>query len=142
MGGSAEGKVQLLVKAAGEFSPKPLELGLRSEVRFKSRPLFKSIAPSGLSAAGQSNWHVVETDLPASGVNQWDLCHAMKHQGQSLAPGGIEIIEPDLAQRWPIGPTARMQTDFAIRDGDPHDQDPSFPCEKDNFWFRDAAHGR
>ncbi|MCP3414242.1 S8 family serine peptidase [Bradyrhizobium brasilense] len=142
MGGSAEGKVQLLVKAAGEFSPKPLRLGLKSEVRFRSRPLFKSIVPSALGAAAQPNWHVVETDLPASGVNQWDLCHAMRHQGQSLATGGIEIIEPDLEQRWPIGPTARMQTDFAIRDGDPHAQDPSFPREKDNFWFRDAAHGQ
>lgn len=62
------GKVQLLVKAVGGLSPKPLKLGLKSEVTFKSRPLFKSIAPGGLGAAAAASWHLVETDLPASFV--------------------------------------------------------------------------
>jgi Subtilase family len=140
MGG--QGKVQLLVKATGPLSSKPLKLGLKSEIAFKSRPLFKSIGVGGLGAAAASNWHLVETDLPAPGVSQWELCHAMMRQGAGIAAGAVEIVEPDLEQRWPIGPSARMETSFAIREGDPHPQDPSFPRERDDYWFRDDAHGQ
>jgi subtilisin family serine protease len=144
MGSSTEGKVQLLVKAKGPVVANPMALGLTGPpVRLKVRPLFQSVGKGDArGAAAASEWHIVETELPASGMSQWDLCHAMIQHGQSLAPGGIEIVEPDLEQRWPIGPTPRSETNFAVREGDPHPQDPDFPHDKNDYWFRDPAHGQ
>lgn len=143
MGSSTEGKVQLLVKAKGPIVANPLALGLKAPVRLKVRPLFRSVGRTDAKGAtAASEWHIVETELPASGMNQWDLCHEMMRQGQGIASGGVEIVEPDLEQRWPIGPTARMETNFAVREGGAHPQDPAFPREKNDYWFRDAEHGQ
>ena len=140
---SSEGKVRLLVKAAGPITAAPLALGLnKSPIKLTVKPLFKSIgSASGLAAAAASNWHIVETELPAASVSQWELCHALVHQDAGFASGGVEIVEPDLEQKWPIGPTQRRETAFAIREGDQKPQDTTFPTDPDNYWFRNAVHG-
>jgi hypothetical protein len=101
MGSSSVGKVQLLVKASGSLSVGPMGLGLNGPpVEFRVRPLFESIGKTDTEgAAPASEWHIVETELPAAGMSQWDLCREMMAHGQSLAPGGIEIVEPVLESR-------------------------------------------
>jgi Subtilase family len=140
---SSEGKVRLLVKAAGPVLTAPMKFGLSdTPVKLNVKPLFTSIGSTGgLAAAPTSNWHIVETELPASDISQWELCHALAKQGAGFAPGGVEIVEPDLEQKWPIGPTLRGETAFAIREGDTKQQDASFPTDPDNYWFRNAIHG-
>lgn len=143
MSSSSEGKIRLLVKASGTVSANPLALGLNGPpVKLNIRPLFQSIGRGdGLSATSTSNWHIVETELPSSGLSQWELCHAILADGSAIAPGGVEIVEPDLEQKWPIGPTARREASFAVREGRPQPQDPAFPHNPDNYWFRNATHG-
>jgi hypothetical protein len=144
MGSSSDGTIRLLVKATGPLSTAPLKLGLSgAPTKLLVKPLFRSIGLSaGLAARPQPTWQIVETEIPSSGVSQWELCHAMMAHSESVAPGGVEIIEPDLEQRWPIGPTSRLETNFAVREGDPHTQDPDFPRDTDNYWFRDEMHGQ
>jgi hypothetical protein len=141
---NSEGTVRLLVKAAGPLTVKPLALGLEGPpVTFTVKPLFESIGSvAGFAAAPAPSWYIVETELPTSGASQWDLCHAMMQHGESIAPDGIEIVEPDLEQRWPIGPTDRLGINFAVREGDAHQQDPNFPHDTDNYWFRDSLHAQ
>jgi Subtilase family len=140
----SEGMVRFLVKATGSVSTTPLNLGLSGDpIRFAAKPLFKSI---GLleepAVAAQHTWQIVETAIPSAGVSQWELCHAMIAYGENLASGGVEFVEPDLEQQWSIGLNARADTSFAVREGAPHKQDPEFPHDPDDYWFRNQLHGQ
>jgi hypothetical protein len=135
----------LLLKSRGSAAQGQLLLGsTRAVTGFTSRPLFHSIGLPGKVAAGAAapQWSVVTFDRLDQTPNPWDACHALISQGSAIAPGGVDFVEPDLVQQWPVkqSPTGNALT--ATREGEPHPQDSDYPTESDNFWFRDAEHGQ
>jgi hypothetical protein len=140
-----DGRMRFLVKgrgigAGGHFA---LRLG-GAKVQFNSQPLFRSIgAPGGLGAApSTTRWFLVTADAPVDNANPWDACHALIADGQGIAAGGVEFIEPDLLQRWPVEPRPLGAAAFTLREGGQRKQNPDFPVEPDDLWFRDARHGQ
>ena len=140
-----DGRLRLLLKGRGSAAQGKLSLSAaRPATGFTSRPLFQSIGTSraGAAAAAAPQWSVVTFDAVDEAPNPWDACHALISEGPAIAPGGIEFVEPDLVQRWPVKQSPTANALAAAREGEPHPQDSDYPTEPDNFWFRDIDHGQ
>ena len=118
-------------------------MGLSEPVRLPVEPLFNSIGRSlGMAVdAHEPTWHLVKTQLPSPGMSQWQLCHELLEKGGKFAAGGVTFAEPDLEQRWEVGKTRRTEIELGLREGDPHAQDPDYPVQADDFWFRAPGFG-
>ena len=69
----------------------------------------------------------------------WDHCHDIL-----AADSSVVAVEPDLVQRWPVGPTDTGQK-FGARAGGPHPQDIGggySGVADDNYWFRNSTHNQ
>ena len=101
----------------------------RTATGFTSRPLFRSIGVPGkvAAAATASQWSVVAFDPLDQRPNPWDACHALISQGSAIAPGGIDFVEPDLVQQWPVKQSPTGSALAAAREGEPHPQDSDYP---------------
>jgi hypothetical protein len=131
---------QLLLKGRGSAARGMISLGAtRAATGFNSRPLFRSIGVSG--AGGASQWAVVTFEAVDEPPNPWDACHALISEGPAIAGGGVEFVEPDFVQQWPVKVSQTGNALAAARTGDPHPQDSNYPTKPDNFWFRDIDHG-
>jgi Subtilase family len=129
---------RILVK--GRLAPGHGTLALGAgHVTFTAERLFQSVgAAHGPGIAEQPAWHLVTAQ--ESDTNAWDLCHAAVASAPfALAPGSIEIAEPDLGQSWQYdGDAGRMLALVAGCAQSP--PKPDFPSEPDPLWYRDAAH--
>src|SRR5260370_38660122 len=138
---SGDERIRFLVKGKG---PAAFGAGARN-IAFTSQPLFGSISAAGglAAAASPSQWFLVTAEAGVDSENPWDACHALMAQGQGVAAGGVEFVEPDLLQRWMVEPRPPGASPFALRAGELHNQNPDFPTIPANdLWFRDAQHGQ
>jgi hypothetical protein len=141
-------RMRFLVKGRGSAASGHLALGIgAASVPFTAQPLFRSIGAAGdqgISATSPA-WLLVTADAGVDSANPWDACHAlMTEEGHSVAAGGVEFVEPDLLQRWPVAPRPPSIAAFALREGGPHQQNGvDFPAVAgDDLWFRDTGHGQ
>lgn len=134
-------KLQFLVKGQGLSRNAKLALDGKAAAPLTWEPLFKSIGKSnGLGAAASSNWFRVTADVSADAKNPWDACYDLMQSG---ALEGVEFIEPDLQQKWPIDPRQPKGTPFAITVGKPDPQNPDFPhIDNEPLWFREPRFGQ
>ena len=139
-----DGRLSLLLKAHGSAAQGRVSFGVaRTAIGFTSRPLFHSIGALGTGAvAAPSRWSVLTFDATDEAPIPWDACHALITQGPAIAVGGVEFVEPDLMQQWPVKQSPIGNPFAAARKGDAHPQDGSYPTEPDKFWFRDADHSQ
>ncbi|HTO85524.1 MAG TPA: S8 family serine peptidase, partial [Methylomirabilota bacterium] len=134
---------RILVKAAPGLSDKKLTLGTAAAA-FEVEPLFTSIgAHSALGATADDVWYLLKPVVAADGKKPWDLCHDLMRDGFGLAGAPApKFAEPDIEQKWITGGALESGQALAqscdIRD----QQDPEFPVNSDNYWFRDAAHSQ
>ncbi len=143
---SGDERMRFLVKGKGPAASGHFALGAGARnIAFTSQPLFRSIGTAGglAAAAGAPQWFLVTAEAGVGSENAWDACHALVAQGQGVAAGGVEFVEPDLLQRWMVEPRPPGAAPFALREGEPHKQNPDFPTIPANdLWFRDAQHGQ
>ena len=136
-----QNKLQFLVKGQGLSRNAKLAIDDKAEVSLACEPLFKSIGKSnGLGATAPSNWLRVTADVGADAKNPWDACHDLMKTG---ALEGVEFIEPDLQQKWPVDPHRPKGTPFAVTAGKPDPQNKDFPTvQGDPLWFREPKFGQ
>ena len=133
-------KLQFLFKGQGLSHNAKLAINEKAEVPLTLEPLFKSIGKSnGLGAASPSKWFRVTADVDADAKNPWDACHDLMKTG---ALEGIEFIEPDLQQKWPVDPHRPKGTPFAVTEGKPDPQNTDFPVGSEPLWFREPRFGQ
>ena len=141
-------KLRLLVKARGDaLADRKLTLSERkglgaaaSSFTMKAEPLFGSINAArrgGPAAGSEPRWHHVTVDVDAASVNPWQACHDLVSNGI-----GAAFAEPDLVQRWPVDTGRSLSGALRLREGDQHGQDPQFPRDADNYWFRNSKHSQ
>jgi subtilisin family serine protease len=137
--------MRFLVKSQGAPADGSFTMGARP-AKFTAEPLFRSIgAAAGLGVAAKApSWFLVTADAGLEAASPWDACHALMAEGLGVAAGGVEFVEPDLLQRWPVAPRPVDAAPFALREGGPHPQNnKDFPAIAGNdFWFRDDRHGQ
>jgi hypothetical protein len=142
---SGDERIRFLVKGKGPAASGHFALGAGARnIAFTSQPLFRSISAAGglAAAASPSQWFLVTAEAGVDSESPWDACHALMAQGQGVAAGGVEFVEPDLLQRWMVEPRPPGASPFALRAGELHKQNPDFPTNPANdLWFRDAQHG-
>ena len=111
-------------------------------VAFTSKPLFNNIGRSqgqGLTAA--SAWHILTTGADLDETNAWDLCHSLMREGFGAAGAGApEFAEPDIEQLWAFGDDGLHALALTAGCAAPAAQDPNFPTEPNELWYRDASH--
>jgi hypothetical protein len=140
-----DGTLRFLLKGRLPGPSMRLAIGANgAKLGFTAQPLFRSIGIStGLGAAPtESQWFVVKSEIGVE-ANPWDACHALMTAG-SGNPSGIQFVEPDLVQRWPVRVPPSDGGAFAMREGRSHPQNAKdFPAVAvDNYWFRDADHSQ
>jgi hypothetical protein len=142
---SGDERIRFLVKGKGPAASGHFAFGAGARnIAFTSQPLFRSIGAAGglAAAASPSQWFLVTAEAGVDSESPWDACHALMAQGQGVAAGGVEFVEPDLLQRWMVEPRPPGASPFALRAGELHKQNPDFPTIPANdLWFRDAQHG-
>lgn len=138
-----------LVKVSVGSSGKPLRLGGVEVGTDDSVPLFKSIQPQAaggtLGVGGQQGavWHIVRPGFAiADTPNPWDVCHEMVSQKIGLSGNGMVVYaEPDLAQQWEPD-SAEDPLQALQEECEATGQDPDFPTQPHNDWYRDENHGQ
>jgi hypothetical protein len=122
----------------------------RVALQFKSEPLFQSIGArrGRMAAAAPARWHVLTTDSGEGMASRteletpWDLCHRLV-TGELDIPGAeVEFAEPDLQQQWPVGRPGTVAVALAQPSSEPVPQNPAYPTERNNFWYRDQRHAQ
>lgn len=134
---------RVLVKGAPLSARFNLQFGAgRVKLGARSEPLFTSIGKgTGLAAGVQpSPWQLVTLETDKDEISPWDACHALISNDLGLNAQGIEFVEPDLLQRWQVGPRISPQLGLAAIEA--AQQNKNYPTLDDNFWFRDAQYGQ
>jgi hypothetical protein len=134
---------RILVKAAPGLTQTKLTFGAAT-VAFTAEPLFRSIGSHGvLGAAAGDTWYVLEAKDAVDSLNPWDVCHSLMAQGFGVAGAAApKFAEPDIEQKWITGSPAEAGQALA-RSCDVRDpQNPAFPVNSDDYWFRDASHAQ
>ena len=135
---------RILVKAAPGLSETKLTFGAAA-VSFEVEPLFKSIgSQSAFGAAADDVWYVLK---PKEAVddqkNPWDVCHQLMKDGFGIAgPAAPKFAEPDIEQKWITGSPSEAGQSLVQSCADHDPQNPAFPVNGDNYWFRDATHSQ
>jgi hypothetical protein len=134
---------RILVKAAPGLSETKLTFGATA-VPFEVEPLFKSIgSQSAFGAAADDIWYVLKPKEAVDEKNPWDLCHRLMQQGFGVVGAAPpKFAEPDIEQKWITGSPAEAGQSL-VQSCDVRDpQNPAFPVNTDNYWFRDATHSQ
>ncbi len=137
---------RILVKAAPGLSETKLTFGAAA-VPFELEPLFKSIGTqSALGAAAEDVWYVLKPKAAMAALdeqNPWDVCHSLMQQGFGVAGvGAPKFAEPDFDQKWIAGGASEGGQSLAQSCDFRDQQNPDFPVNPDNYWFRDEAHSQ
>lgn len=134
---------RILVKAAPGLSETKLTFGATA-VPFEVEPLFKSIgSQSALGAVADDVWYVLKPTAAADTKNPWDLCHALMQQGFGIAGAAPpKFAEPDIEQKWITGSPSEAGQSLVQSCADHDPQNPAFPANSDNYWFRDDTHSQ
>jgi hypothetical protein len=134
--------LRLLIKAQGLPSRHDFAVA-GGPVSLVSEPLMPSIEPvEDLGLAAPSHWRLAT--LEGYGGHAWDACHALTSGGGlGLAASAVEMAEPDIEQGWRFdGDPDADPALAAAASPNPEPQDPRYPREPDDDWFRDDAHGQ
>ncbi|HWZ37853.1 MAG TPA: S8 family serine peptidase [Bradyrhizobium sp.] len=134
---------RILVKAAPGLSETKLTFGATA-VPFEVEPLFKSIGTqSAFGAAADDIWYILKPREAVDEKNPWDLCHRLMQQGFGVVGAAPpKFAEPDIEQKWITGSSAEAGQSL-VQSCDVRDpQNPGFPVNTDNYWFRDATHSQ
>jgi subtilisin family serine protease len=135
---------RILVKAAPGLSETKLTFGAAA-VSFEVEPLFKSIgSQSAFGAAADDVWYVLKPkEVVDDQKNPWDVCHQLMKDGFGIAGAAApKFAEPDIEQKWITGSPSEAGQSLVQSCADHDPQNPAFPVDGDNYWFRDATHSQ
>src|SRR5215475_402710 len=133
---------RILVKAAPGLSQSSMTFGVAG-APLQIEPLFTSIGPpGGIGVAANDLWYVVTPPPAMAGQNAWDVCHSLL---QGLGINGTpapKFAEPDIEQRWMTSSAAQAGQALAQSCDTRDPQNPDYPRNANDYWFRDSAHSQ
>lgn len=134
---------RILVKAPQGVAAARLAFGAAT-LEFTVSPLFESIGTQPApGVAAPDVWQVLTAPQALAEENPWDLCHSLMQQGFGIAGAGApSFAEPDLEQRWIVGPDAELGLTLAQSCDEADPQNANYPRLGDDYWFRDTAHSQ
>ena len=134
---------RILVKAAPGLSDTKMTFGAAG-APIKVERLFTSIdSQAAFGAAASDVWYVLTPPPAMAEQSAWDVCHSLLQDGFGVA-GTLppKFAEPDIEQKWIVGSLSEGAQSLAqscdVRDA----QNPDFPRNSNDYWFRDSAHSQ